>query len=66
VDNGDYFAYALAIAHGTEVDTPEEDDVPIIEGYEDDTFRPNNYIARSEAMAVAMRVSLAWGIAAED
>ncbi|MFA6024521.1 MAG: S-layer homology domain-containing protein [Candidatus Gracilibacteria bacterium] len=66
VDNEDYFAYALAIAYGTLVDTAQEDNVRVIEGYDDDSFKPYNDILRSEAMAIAYRVSLAWGIASED
>lgn len=66
VENSDYFAYALYIASQTEVDTAEEDNVPVIEGYDNGTYKPYNYIARSEAVAIAIRASLAWGVASED
>lgn len=74
VKNSDYFSYALAIATETTVDVPTtqddgsvemEEDVAIIEGYDNGTFKPYSYIKRSEAMAIALRVSLAWGIASE-
>ncbi|MFA4814941.1 MAG: S-layer homology domain-containing protein [Candidatus Gracilibacteria bacterium] len=66
VENEDFFAYALAIASSTYVDTAESTDQPIVEGYADGTFRPDNNIARSEAMAIATRVAIAWGVASED
>jgi Bacterial TSP3 repeat/S-layer homology domain len=66
VKNNDYFAYAIYIAYDTLVDTSEEDNIPIVGGYGDGTFRPYDSISRSEAMAIAYRVSLAWGIASED
>lgn len=66
VENSDYFAYALYIATQTEVDTAEEDNVAVIEGYSNGTYKPYNYIARSEAVAIAIRAALAWGVASED
>ena len=74
VNNSDYFAYILAIASEKTVDVPVtqadgtvimEEDVPVIGGYEDGSFRPYNYMARSEAMALGFRIALAWGVAAE-
>lgn len=66
VENEDYFAYALWIANSTEVDTADDLDQPIVEGYTDGTFGPYKNIARSEAMAIATRVAIAWGVASED
>lgn len=66
VENEDYFAYAVWIANSTEVDTATDLDQPIVEGYTDGTFGPYKNIARSEAMAIATRVAIAWGVASED
>ena len=66
VDNSDYFAYALAIANEATVTDYDDETTSIVEGYSDGTFRPYNNIARSEAMAIAIRVALAWGIASEE
>lgn len=66
VENEDYFAYALSIANSTEVDTADDLDQPIVEGYTDGTFGPYKNIARSEAMAIATRVAIAWGVASAD
>ncbi len=66
VENEDYFAYAVWIANSTEVDTSTDLDQPIVEGYTDGTFGPYKNIARSEAMAIATRVAIAWGVASED
>lgn len=65
VENDDYFAYALAIANSTLVDTADDTDQPIVEGYSNGTFGPYKNIARSEAMAIATRVAIAWGVASE-
>ncbi len=66
VENEDYFAYAVWIANSTEVDTATDIDQPIVEGYTDGTFGPYKNIARSEAMAIATRVAIAWGVASAD
>lgn len=66
VENSDYFAYAIFLAYETTVDTAEEDDVRVVEGYSDGTFEPYSKIARSEAMAIVTRVAIAWGVASED
>jgi hypothetical protein len=66
VQNEDYYAYALAVATETTVTDPETGEpISIIEGYSDGTFRGENPIARSEAMAIAIRIALAFGVASE-
>jgi len=63
VKNSDYFAYAVASMSEKTVDVPYDDTsdaVPVIEGYEDGTFRPNDPITRAEAVAVLYRMYLAY------
>lgn len=55
-----YATYAVLIANDTLVDFPGEGEIPVIQGYEDDSFRPYNYLTRAEAMAIAIRASIAW------
>lgn len=66
VSNDDYYAYALAIAKETTVTLSDGEVYSVIEGYEDGTFRPYDNILRSEAMAIAIRVAVAWGVASEE
>ncbi len=60
VKNDDYYAYAIAIAYETMVTTGDGSTQHIVEGYEDDTFKPENPLARSEAIAIAIRIALAF------
>lgn len=60
VVTSDYFAYAVIIASNTKVASPEGGTEGIIGGYQDGTFRPNNYISRAEVAALTIRAYLAW------
>ncbi|MFA5855197.1 MAG: S-layer homology domain-containing protein [Candidatus Gracilibacteria bacterium] len=62
-DETDYYAYAVMSMSEKTVDVPYDttsDPVPVIEGYEDGTFRPNEPITRAEAVAVLYRMYLAY------
>ena len=62
-DENDYYAYAVESMSQKTVDVPYDnttDQVPVIEGYEDGTFKPNNPITRAEAVAVLYRMYLAY------
>ncbi len=52
--------YAIILMNNTYVDVPGEGLTPIIEGYNDDTFRPNNNILRKDAAYLLYRVLLGW------
>ncbi|MFA5792968.1 MAG: S-layer homology domain-containing protein [Candidatus Gracilibacteria bacterium] len=63
VEDSDYFAYAVSIANKATVDVPyddTDDEISVIEGYDDDTFRPYDSISRAEAITIAYRMYLAW------
>lgn len=56
-----YDAYAINALSQQKVDLPydkTDDDVPVVSGYSDGTFRPDNPIARSEAAAMIYRAYL--------
>lgn len=60
LDINDPYTYAFIIGRNTIVTTPEDGETPIIEGYSNGTMQPDSFITRSEAMAIAQRVYLAW------
>lgn len=65
VDHDDYYAYAIALLSDEDnaVDVPYDDEselVPVIEGYSNNTFRPENSITRSEALAMIYRAYLSY------
>jgi S-layer homology domain len=65
VDQDDYYAYAISLLSDDDnaVDVPYDDDsdlVPVIQGYSNDTFRPENNITRSEALAMIYRAYLSY------
>ncbi len=55
-----YAAYAIDLAYDTFVDFADEGLVRVIQGYEDNTFKPYNHMSRAEAVTLALRMSLAW------
>jgi hypothetical protein len=58
-----FAAYAIASLSEEKVDVTYDDDeeeVPVLTGYDDGTFRPDNPIARSEAAALIYRAYLAY------
>ncbi|QQR55640.1 S-layer homology domain-containing protein [Candidatus Peregrinibacteria bacterium] len=62
MDGDEYCAYAVDILSEMEVDVPYDDDndeVPVIEGYSDGTFRPYRTVSRDEALAMIYRAYLA-------
>lgn len=56
----DYYTYAMIIGYETWVDDPDEGTIRVFEGYSNGTSGAKNTIARSEAMALALRFYLAW------
>ena len=63
VDEDDYFAYAVDLLSEKTVDVPydsDDDEVAVIEGYENGTFRPYNDVSRAEALAMIYRAYLAY------
>ncbi len=55
-----YAAYAIDLAYETFVDFAEEGLVRVVQGYDDNTFRPYTNMTRAEAVTMALRMSLAW------
>lgn len=62
LDASDYCTYAVLIFNETIVEVPEDGEsveMPIIEGYEDDDFKPHETMTRAEASAFITRLLLA-------
>ena len=56
----DYYTYAIIIGYQTFVEDPTVGTARVFEGYSNGTSGAKNYIARSEAMTLALRFYLAW------
>lgn len=62
LDTSDYCTYAALLFNETIVEVPEDGEsveMPIIEGYEDDDFKPHETMTRAEASAFITRLLLA-------
>lgn len=60
LSKSDYYTYAIIIGYNTIVDDPDEGETRVFEGYSNGTSGATKYIARSEAVALALRFYLAW------
>ena len=65
VDHDSPYAYAISLFSDEDnaVDVPYDDDselIPVIQGYSNNTFRPENSITRSEALAMIYRAYLSY------
>ncbi len=56
----DYYTYSIIIGYNTVVEDPDTGTTRVFEGYSNGTSGAKNYIARSEAMTLALRFYLAW------
>lgn len=60
LSTSDYFTYAMIIANRKQVYTDAEGWAPVFQGYEDGSSRAYNNISRAEAVALAIRMHLAY------
>ena len=60
LSKSDYYTYAIIIGYNTIVDDPDTGTTRVFNGYSNGTSGATKYIARSEAMTLALRFYLAW------